>query len=55
MGGRLVYVNNCHCEERSDVAIRLPLRLAAQETTGLDEIKERLGHALAGGAHPRRI
>ena len=28
---------------------------AALETTGLDEIKERLGQTLAGGAHPRRI
>ena len=29
--------------------------LCNRETTGLDLIMERLGQALAGGAHPRRI
>ena len=31
------------------------LRWGYGETTGLDLIKVRLGQALAGGAHPRRI
>jgi hypothetical protein len=36
-------------------AILLPKQPILVPLTGLDSIKDRLGQALAGGAHPRRI